>query len=141
MNMWPQEEINSEFPVGATIQYSLIQRCWWLYRTKLPWVMRIDCIWQRETNKNHFKILHNLFELLKTWLGGRSDSDRLQDNRELNLPHPSFAQFHPFFAPFLTKEIIDRSTEILRVTRGWEGPINEILLLKYKPYWRGKHMH
>ena len=37
------QEPNHVFPLGAIIQYLLIQCLQWLYRTKLPWVMRINC--------------------------------------------------------------------------------------------------
>lgn len=113
------------------IQYLLIQGSWWLHRIKLLWVMRIYCIWQKETTKNHIKIFQNLFELLRLDLG---EDLTLKDCRitDSSTCHPSFPQFHPFFPPFLTKEFIDWSTEILRIMWGQKVPINEIILLKHK---------
>lgn len=112
------------------IQYLLIQGSWWLHRIKLPWVTIIDRVWQKGTTKNHIKIFQNLFELVRLDLG---EDLTLKDYRitESSTCHPSFPQFHPFFPPFLTKEFIDWSTEILRIMRGQEVPINEIIL-KYK---------
>lgn len=36
MNMLPEEELNSEFPIGTMIQYLIIPCSRWLYRIKLP---------------------------------------------------------------------------------------------------------
>lgn len=37
------QEPNPVFPLGATLQYSLIQCLQWLYRAQLPQITRTDC--------------------------------------------------------------------------------------------------
>lgn len=38
------------FSLGAMVQYSLIECSQWYYRTKLPWIIRVDCTLQEEIN-------------------------------------------------------------------------------------------
>ena len=41
----PQQCNNPVFPLGAMVQYLLIQCSWWLYSIELPWVMKINYIY------------------------------------------------------------------------------------------------